>query len=235
LVVWDVGLGAATNAMAAVRCFEEALVTHTSGPLRPLQIVSFERDLDPLRLAIRHSARFPHLHHAAPSAILKQAHWTHASDLLQWTLREGDFLAKMESAARPDLIFYDPFSFKTDGPLWTLETFARIFRALSPGATALYTYSTSTSIRAALLWAGFYVGRGVPIGPKTETTVACTRPECLHVAGYPALPLLDRQWLERWERSGAKFPAGVSKDAQPEFEIRIRNHPQFGGETLNYD
>ena len=227
LVVWDVGLGAATNAMAAVRCFEEALVTHTSGPLRPLRIVSFERDLDPLRLAIRHSARFPHLHHAAPSALLRNARWEHASGQLTWTLLEGDFLEQIESAARPDLIFFDPFSFKTDGPLWTPDTFTRIFRATASGETSLYTYSTSTAIRAALLWAGFHVARGVPIGPKTETTVACTRSACLHVAGYPALPLLDRAWLERWERSGAKYPAGVSPDAQAEFETRIRKHPQF--------
>ena len=227
LVIWDVGLGAATNAMAAVHCWEEALVTHTSGPLRPLRIVSFERDLDPLRLAIRHSARFPHLHHAAPSALLRNARWEHASGQLTWTLFEGNFLEKIESAARPDLIYYDPFSFKTDSPLWTPETFARIFSATAQGDTSLYTYSTSTAIRAALLWAGFHVAHGVPIGPKTETTVACTRPACLHVAGYPAALLLDRTWLDRWERSGAKIPAGVSSDAQAEFENRIRKHSQF--------
>ncbi|MEI8243085.1 MAG: tRNA guanosine(34) transglycosylase Tgt [bacterium] len=227
LVIWDVGLGAATNAMAALRCWEEALLTHTSGPVRPLRIVSFERDLNPLRLAIRHSARFPHLHHAAPSALLRGAHWEHPSGRLRWTLLEGDFLAQMAAAPRPDLIFYDPFSFKTDGPLWTPGTFARIADATARGATAFYTYSTSTAIRAALLWAGFYVARGVPIGPKAETTAACTHPGCLHVAGYPALPLLDRHWLERWERSGAKFPAGVAPEAQAAFEARIRSHPQF--------
>jgi len=32
---------------------------------------------------------------------------------------------------------------------------------------------------------------------------------------------------ERWERSGAKIPAGVAADAQADFECRIRNHPQF--------
>ena len=220
--------------MAALRCWEEALLTHTSGPVRPLRIVSFERDLNPLRLAIRHSARFPHLHHAAPSALLRGAHWEHPSGRLRWALLEGDFPAQMAAAPRPDLIFYDPFSFKTDGPLWTPETFARIADAAARGATALYTYSTSTAIRAALLWAGFYVARGVPIGPKAETTAACTHPGCLHVAGYPALPLLDRHWLERWERSGAKFPAGVAPEAQAAFEARIRSHPQFadGGQGM---
>lgn len=227
LVVWDVGLGAATNAMAAVRCFEDALKTHTSTPLRPLRMVSFERDLDPLRLAIRHSARFPHLHHAAPSAILAKAYWAHPSGALQWDLLEGDFLGKLDAAPAPDLIFYDPFSFKTDTPLWTAATFARIFAAVETKGAALYTYTTSTAVRAALLNAGFYVARGVPIAPKSETTVAGTNPTCLHVPGYPPPPLLDRIWLDRWERSGARIPADVAREAQGPFEERIRNHPQF--------
>ncbi len=227
LVIWDVGLGAATNAMAAVRCFEEALVTQAPRPLRRMQLVSFERDLDPLRLAIRHAPCFPHLHHPAPSAILSDGCWGHASGLLKWALLGGDFLAKMGTAARPDLIYYDPFSFKTDGSLWSPETFARIFQALGTGETSLYTYSASTAVRAALLWAGFHVARGMPIGPKTETTAACTHPRCLQVAGYPALPLLDRTWLHRWERSGARFPAAVAPAAQAEFERRIRQHAQF--------
>src|SRR6476661_6944693 len=42
LVLWDVGLGAAANVMAAMECFE------TAGPKRPLRIVSFENDLDSL-------------------------------------------------------------------------------------------------------------------------------------------------------------------------------------------
>src|ERR1051325_3844857 len=36
LILWDVGLGAVTNAIAALECFEQ---THAK---RPLQIVSFE-------------------------------------------------------------------------------------------------------------------------------------------------------------------------------------------------
>lgn len=231
LVIWDVGLGAATNAMAALRCFEDTLAAHTSATPRPLQLISFERDLDPLRLAVRNSARFPHLHHAAPTALLSSGNWQHSSGLLQWNLIHGDFLATLGSAPRPDLIFYDPFSFKTDGILWTPDTFEQVHRATTPGDTSLYTYSASTAIRAALLWAGFHVARGMPIGPKTETTVACTRPECLQVEGYPALPLLDTHWLARWERSGAKFPAGVAPDAQPGFESRIRHHAQFQTHT----
>ena len=53
LILWDVGLGAAANAMAAIECYE------TAKPERPLHIFSFENDLDPLRLAAAHLKSFP--------------------------------------------------------------------------------------------------------------------------------------------------------------------------------
>jgi queuine tRNA-ribosyltransferase len=223
LVIWDVGLGAATNAMAAVRCWEE--LQQVVGSPRPLRLVSFERDLDPLRLAVRQSARFPHLHHAAPSTVLRESAWRHASGGLQWELLAGDFRERLAAAPRPDLIFYDPFSYKTDGPLWTAGLFAQLFQAAAGGPSLLFTYTTSTAIRAALLWAGFYVARGAPTGPKTETTVACTDPRCLAGQGVP--PLLDRRWLERWERSGARYPSDVTEAAREGFDARVRAHPQF--------
>ena len=38
-----------------------------------LQIVSFENDLDSLRLAFRHDRDFPYLRHGGPAGILKRA------------------------------------------------------------------------------------------------------------------------------------------------------------------
>jgi queuine tRNA-ribosyltransferase len=61
LVVWDVGLGAAANAMAAIHCYEREA---TAGPVRPLRIISFENDLDSLKLALLHNDLFPYLRHA---------------------------------------------------------------------------------------------------------------------------------------------------------------------------
>src|SRR3972149_5144242 len=58
LVLWDVGLGAAANAMAAIGCYEEQAAAH---PLRGLQIVGFEDDLDSLRLAFGGDHLFPYL------------------------------------------------------------------------------------------------------------------------------------------------------------------------------
>ena len=68
LVIWDVGLGAAANAMAAIHCYEEQAA---AGPVRPLRIISFENDLDSLRLAFRHDRDFPYLRHGGPAGILK--------------------------------------------------------------------------------------------------------------------------------------------------------------------
>ncbi|MEO0055944.1 MAG: hypothetical protein RLZZ50_1891 [Verrucomicrobiota bacterium] len=218
LVVWDVGLGAASNAMAAIACAEK-----TQGE-RGLRIVSFERDLDPLSLAARHASHFPHLRHAAPAALLREGRWSDASGLIDWELRHGDFLAEFEAAAAPEVIFYDPFSAKTDGGLWTAEVFTRLRThcIAGGGVTELYTYSAATAVRVALLRAGWWVAEGAGTGPKASTTIA--------FAGKPAgegVKLLGAEWLARWRRSGAKFPADLPAADRAAFERGIEAHPQF--------
>jgi len=223
LVIWDVGLGAAANAMAVVHRFESVGAENV---LRSTRLISFERDLDSLALAIKHSAHFPHLWHRAPAAILADGHWRHASERLQWDLMRGDFSRTMDSAAPPDLIFYDPFSYKADAPLWTGELFAKVFKHCGGKSTELYTYSASTLARSALLAAGFFVARGVGTGPKSETTIAFALPS--GAADHPLRPqLLAHEWLQRWRKSSAKFPASLSPDEQTRFAESIELHPQF--------
>jgi len=228
LVIWDVGLGAGSNAMAAIACFEQVLALHGASALRPLRIVSFECDLDPLILATAKSGRFPHLQHAAPHGLLGAGRWTHASGLLTWELVHGDFLAHFEGATAPDLIFYDPFSAKTDAALWTPEVFARLFACCRTKSVELFTYSASTAVRVALLSAGFFVAEGVGTGPKAATTVAFTSR-----AGrtHPPLAaqLLGAAWLARWRRSQSRFPAALPAEEHPAFAARLEAHPQFGG------
>ncbi|HZA53796.1 MAG TPA: tRNA guanosine(34) transglycosylase Tgt, partial [Candidatus Udaeobacter sp.] len=220
LVIWDVGLGAASNAMAAIRCFERCYAEKGETALRPLRLVSFEWDLDPLTLAAKNPACFPHLRHAAPFQILEAGEWNHASSLLQWELLKGDFRGFIESTTIPDLIFYDPFSSKTDAALWTAEIFARIFRRCMPKSAELYTYSASTAVRVSLLTAGFFVAQGVGTGPKSDTTIAFTTAK--GAGDHPLSPcLLGEEWLARWRRSGAKFPTTVSNEERPYFEKLI--------------
>ncbi len=226
LVVWDVGLGAASNAMAAVHRAEKELAETGPAALRPLHLISFERDLDPLTLAARNAARFHHLRHGAPEGLLRAGHWRHASGLIDWRLLRGDFLTLLETAPAPDLIYYDPFSAKTDTALWQADVFARIHRHCQPGAAELYTYSAATAVRVALLVAGFYVAEGVGTGPKATTTVALTRREN-QIAAADAPRLLGAEWLARWRRSGSKYPAGLEEAAKAAFERRIAGHPQF--------
>jgi queuine tRNA-ribosyltransferase len=226
LVIWDVGLGAAANAMAAINCFERCYRDHGADNLRPMRLVSFERDLDPLMLAAKYPECLPHLRHRAPSKILSEGIWQHASKRLHWELLKGDFRDFIDSAPTPELIFYDPFSYKTDGELWTGEIFARIFARCSAQATELYTYSASTAVRAALLSAGFFVAQGVGTGPKTETTIAFNRAES--VAQHPLPPnLLGQRWLARWRRSDAKFPTALHLDERVRWAMLIENHRQF--------
>ncbi len=226
LVIWDVGLGAAANAMAAVHCFEKCYQENSGDGLRPVCLISFERDVNPLILAAKHSASLPHMRHGAPSKILTQGSWQHTSGLLNWQLLKGDFRDFIETAALPDLIFYDPFSYKTDAELWTGEIFARIFARCAAKPAELYTYSASTAVRVALLSADFFVAQGVGIGPKTETTIAFSRAES--AAQHPLAPrLLDQKWLARWRRSEAKFPVTIRDDEKSRFAALIENHRQF--------
>jgi queuine tRNA-ribosyltransferase len=225
LVIWDVGLGAAANAMAAVQCAEEI---GRMGPIRPIQIISFENDLNSLKLALLHNRDFQYLRHAGPAAIARDGFWKSKQHSgLEWQLLRGDFVQMMEQApAPPDLIFYDMFSRKVSADAWTLETFRKLFAACQGGATEMFTYSCSTSVRGALLAAGFYVAQGCGIGPKAETTIALT-PQAHRARWSDRSELLASDWLARWERSGAKFPLDLPLDAQPEFEHSIREHAQF--------
>ncbi len=222
LVIWDVGLGAATNAMAAILCHEAQAA---KGPVRPMRVISFENDLDSLRLAFRHNREFTWLRHPGPAAILEKGEWQsgkHAG--LSWTLVKGDFLSVIgEAPAPPDLIFFDMFSSNSAAHQWTLAAFQKLFAACRDQATELFTYTCSTAIRAALLAAGFHIARGWSIGEKQETTIAVT-PAAARGSRHE---LLGVEWLGKWKRSGAKFPNDIAENDRAAFEQTILNHPQF--------
>ncbi len=224
LVVWDVGLGAAHNAMAALRCCEAT----GAAARRPVRLISFEHDLGSLRLALRNPTRFPHLQCAGPTQILRRGEWRSERAAVAWMLLEGDFGSRLTEAPTPDVIFFDPFSARTDRDMWTLACFERVFAACSEHDTELFTYSASTAVRAALLAAGFHVARGVPTGTKPETTVAMAPPASRHAPARGRV-LLDAEWLERWRRSDAKFPSDVPAARHAIVTERILGAPQFRG------
>ncbi|MFN2475967.1 MAG: tRNA guanosine(34) transglycosylase Tgt [Chthoniobacterales bacterium] len=225
LIVWDVGLGAAANAMAAIQCYEEQAAR---GAVRPMQIVSFENDLDSLRLALLRNDLFPYVRHAGPAAIANAGEWRSKKyPALSWKLLRGDFLEQLPNAGDPpDVIFYDMFSSKVSADLWTLDAFRQLFAACGGRAAELFTYTCSTAVRVALLAAGFHVARGRGIGPKAETTIAVT-PAALASATGARHTFLSADWITRWNRSQAKFPSALLPEQHAGFEKIIREHAQF--------
>jgi queuine tRNA-ribosyltransferase len=225
LVVWDVGLGAAHNAMALIRALER---TRAAGGVE-VELVSFEHDMDAFRLALAHQKEFPHLRHPAPHILARYGRFE--SPAIVWRVVEGDFLATFPSERAPDLVFFDPFSAKVDTRMWTLAAF-RALRERLDRPCELFTYSASTAVRTSLLLAGFHVARGVASGPKESTTIAFsvgTTPD--HAWAHEVFarhPLLDAAWLEHRARSSAKFAADIPVELYAELERRLTAHPQFG-------
>ena len=219
LVVWDVGLGAAANAMSAILTLE----AQTQCPPRQLQLVSFENDLDSLHLALDHMAWFKYLRHPAPRAIVSDGHWISATPAIKWSLLSGDFTTRKHDAPLPDIVFFDPFSFKTDSSLWTLRAFRELKELCSNRAVTLLTYTYSTRVRAAMLAAGLFVAKGRGTGPKLETTVGLTPQAASAAHGFE---LLGAEWLAKWQRSDAQMPFG-SDAGDVAWRNAVISHPQF--------
>lgn len=221
LTIWDVGLGAATNAMQCIHAVERSTEIHS-----PLAIYSFEIDIDPLRLALANASIFPHIRHPAPEALLKTGEWCNHYRTISWRVILGDFFSNLHQAPPPDIIWYDPFSYKVDPAPWTTKALTQTLRAIDTHPTTLYTYTASTAIRASMLLSGWYVGRGTGTTTRRESTVAFS-PAQANLLQKEAL--LDQRWLTKWEKSSAKRPLG---DVPDDYEYRIRGHPQFSRNRL---
>jgi queuine tRNA-ribosyltransferase len=220
LVIWDVGLGAAANAMATIHAVEAMPAKQLR---RRLQLLSFENDLDSLRLALRHTQWFKHLRHAAPNQLLTDNQWLSASGSIEWLLLSGDFNQRKHAAPAPDIVFFDPFSYKMDSALWTLQAFRELAQLCQHRAMELFTYTYSTRVRAALLAAGFFVAKGRATGPKSETTIALSP---LATALPHGRELLGAEWLSRWQRSDAQAPVGAGATDET-WRAAVMGHPQF--------
>ena len=217
--VWDVGLGAAANAIALVEALAKI------GVLFECRLFSFDRTLEPLVFALEHAEalRYPlgwerSLHELADTHLTRIT-FSNGS-VLDWQLHLADFTTFPEAHA-PDGIIYDPYSPVKNEAMWSLEHFAKLRQRLSQPAI-LTSYSRSTAVRVTLLLAGFYVGIGGATGEKDQTTVAATESELLENP-------LKLDWLKRVRMSTSARPLGCGdkgpisrKDLQ-----KLEEHPQF--------
>jgi queuine tRNA-ribosyltransferase len=213
LVVFDVGMGAGSNALAAWRAATEA-----PAGAAVLDLISFERDLDALTMALNIPEAFGLHGEPGEAARGLLANGRHESPRVRWQLRRGDLLQALSAEVmRADIVFWDPFSPKANPELWTVAAFTAVRRLAGPRCT-LFTYSASTTVRLALLLAGWAVGVGDAIGEKAFTTAAAVDVSDL------ARPL-HREWLGRLNRPDLRLPSDAPADAV----ARVTASRQFVG------
>jgi tRNA U34 5-methylaminomethyl-2-thiouridine-forming methyltransferase MnmC len=190
-VIWDVGLGAAANAIAVLEAFS---ATETA---RPVELQSFDSTAEPLEFAARHAGELGYL--AGWLAPVKALLATGVAQVgsVRWTFHRGDFRDWVRAPAvpAPHAILYDPYSPAANPGMWSLEHFTRLRTCLGSDARCTLTsYSRSTAVRVTLSLAGFFVGPGGATGEKDETTVAATQRGLL-------AERFGEDWLGRVRRS----------------------------------
>lgn len=224
-VIWDVGLGAAANALTVLRAARDL-------PGR-LRLVSFDHTLEPLRFALGHAAELGYFggYEGLVAELLAKgrAKEVKGNSSVLWDVFVADFPTWLNSpnaaVPAPHAILFDAFSPAKNPEMWTLPLFAQLFRRLDPARPcAMPTYSRATLLRVTWLLAGFHVGIGHATGEKEETTLAANT---LALLDEP----LDRKWLDRARRSTSAEPLHEPKYRQaplsPETWERLRAHPQF--------
>jgi queuine tRNA-ribosyltransferase len=214
LVLFDIGLGAGSNASFAWQA-SEALPEGA----RRLEIVSFDRSLAALlhALSSAHAAEFGLSGKVGQAAAALARDGGHETARTCWRLRLGELPATLsgEAEACAEVVFWDPFSPRANPTLWTYSAFQALYGRCRQDVS-VHTYSGATAVRSALLLAGFAVGEGEPSAAAKRTTCAARDARNL------ARPL-DRRWFERLIRSSAPLPS----DAPPDALELIRKLAQF--------
>lgn len=202
LTLFDVGLGAGSNALEAWRRSE----ARASGP--QLTIYSFDRTAGALVVATSdaHAAGFGfgQPEREAAQYLLQNGH--HETAKTRWQMVLGELPETLaQPGALADVVFWDLYSNKTSPELWTVQTLSSLREVCGPRAT-VHTYAAATSFRSGLVLAGFAVGFGPATGTKAQTTQAAV---CLSDVHEP----LDARWHERLLRSSAPLPPDAPHDA----------------------
>lgn len=227
-VVWDVGLGAAANAVTVIRACGEIGCR--------LRLISFENNLEMLRFGLRHTEKLNFL--AGFEDLLTElttrhkVSFTHLRAKVDWELHLADFPSlvaspKAQRLPRPRVILFDAYSPMKNPAMWTQSLFSAMLGLTDQAQGCLLpTYSRSTMLRVTLLMAGWYVGCGAATGEKEETTLAANRLDLLDAP-------LGQDWLARVWRSGGAEPMRelIYRQAPlaPETREKLIRHPQFQG------
>ena len=225
-VLWDVGLGAAANALTALRAARDIACS--------IHLLSFDHTLDPLAFGLQHRAALGYLggYEGHIERLLREHHcaFQEGPQTVKWDIHLADFPGLLAQPAalelaKPHAIMFDAFSLAKNPAMWTQPLFANLFRLLDPHRPcSLPTYSRSTMLRVTLLLAGFFVGVGHATGEKEETTIAAN---AANLIDEP----LDHRWLQRVNRSSSAEPLWEPVYHQsrlsPATWDKLLQHPQF--------
>jgi tRNA U34 5-methylaminomethyl-2-thiouridine-forming methyltransferase MnmC len=225
-VIWDVGLGAAANALTVLRAARDIACN--------IRLVSFDCTIEPLEFALQNSEALGYFggYEDYLQELLRAHHvaFRDGPQSVNWEFHTGDFPSLLARPAakkipRPHAILFDAYSPAKNPAMWTPALFTRLFQLLDPQRPcALPTYSRSTLLRVTLLLAGFFVGVGHATGLKEETTIAANSRDLISEP-------LAKKFLQR---------ARISYSAEPMYDAiyrqlpltdetweKLQRHPQF--------
>jgi queuine tRNA-ribosyltransferase len=234
LVIYDIGMGIAANALAAMEKYRA--IAQSSGSsidssgrlLRPLQIISFEKYPEALTQVAREESTFEFLkpYRSEITSLIENGSVMIpiSSGTVSWSLLRGDFLElDLSEVPAPELIYFDFYSPASCPELWTRSVFEKIHERCKQQLVSpckLLTYACGKSVRSAMLLAGFYVGAGPSTAMKLETTEATLNFSELKNP-------LGREWLKSLERSEKPLPIDVPGERYAEVLAELTQHQQF--------
>ena len=106
---------------------------------------------------------------------MHECHWEQKNAVsANFTLtKRQQFFQDIKDVDAFDLIYFDAFGFRVQPELWSEELFAAMFKALKPNGV-LVTYACRTSIKNAMLSAGFSVEK-LPGAPGKREMLRATK------------------------------------------------------------
>ena len=180
-----------------------------------LELVSFERDLGALELALAHAEPSGGDGEAGDAARALLDHGEHETraDALAAGSRRAPAGARRQTAPA-DIVYWDPFSPRANPDLWTVAAFSAARRCRRRVAR-----STPTARRPRRGWPCCWPG-----GPSASATPSATRPRPRRRGRDRDLARpLDRGWLARLSRPDVPLPPDAPADAI----ARATAAPQF--------
>ena len=221
--VFDVGTGCAAQLLALLDFMTE------STAIKKLKVFSFDLEKEGISAVLSAHKTFPaaQRHRLFLEKALKASEFQwdlENGGQLDWSFIEGDFRntlpqMKNDESTKADYIFYDFFSPASHPWLWTYDLFSTL-KTHSNSDTCFVTYSSATSVKAALLAAGWFVGTTIASGKKAQSIFAASS---MHNVKSP----LSSKFISTLKASHKPFCDAETQASQKIIVEKVSEHSQF--------